>query len=364
MGTIVERPRADGSIAYLARVRVKKAGKVIFEEFETFDRRKTAAAWIAKLEKELKAPGGVEAVKARDRARTLGDAIDLYVQDTGESIGRTKAQVLRSLKDYAIADMACEEITSTHIYDLVKELGVDKKPQTVNNYLSHLRAVFTVARPAWGIPLDVEAMKDAMVVSKRFGAVKKSASRERRPTLDELDRLLTHFEERRRRVPQMLPMNKVVVFALFSTRRLEEITRIQWADLEEQHSRVLVRDMKNPGEKIGNHVWCDLPEPALQVIRSMPKTKPEIFPYSTDAIGANFTRACQLLGIEDLHFHDLRHEGVSRLFEMGNTIPHVAAVSGHRSWSSLKRYSHIRGTGDRYEGWAWIERVSNQYGWL
>jgi hypothetical protein len=31
-----------------------------------------------------------------------------------------------------------------------------------------------------------------------------------------------------------------------------------------------------------------------------------------------------------LHFHDLHHEGVSRLFEMGETIPHVAAVSGHR----------------------------------
>lgn len=357
MGTIVERPRADGSTAYLARVRIKKGGKVVFERFETFDRRKAASAWINKLEKELKAPGGVEAVTARDKARTLGDAIDVYVNDIGDRMGKTKAQVLRSLKEYSIAEKPCEEITSADIYDLASELGRDKEPQTVGNYLSHLSAVFTIARPAWGIPLDPEAMRDAKLVAKKMGKVAKSGQRERRPTMEELDRLLTHFEERKRRVPQMLPMTKVVVFALFSTRRLEEITRIRWADLEEQHSRILVRDMKNPGEKIGNHVWCDLPAPALQTILSTPKVKEEIFPYSTDAIGKNFTTACKLLGIHDLHFHDLRHEGVTRLFEMGLTIPHVAAVSGHRSWASLKRYSHIRGTGDRYDGWAWIERV-------
>jgi integrase len=53
------------------------------------------------------------------------------------------------------------------------------------------------------------------------------------------------------------------------------------------------------------------------------------------------------------HFHDLRHDGISRLFEMGWTIPHVASVSGHRSWQSLKRYTHIRQNGDKYAGWDW-----------
>jgi hypothetical protein len=55
-------------------------------------------------------------------------------------------------------------------------------------------------------------------------------------------------------------------------------------------------------------------------------------PLSTDAISAAFTWACKMLDIEDLHFHDLRHDGVSRLFEMGKTIPQAASVSGHRSW--------------------------------
>lgn len=39
-------------------------------------------------------------------------------------------------------------------------------------------------------------------------------------------------------------MQKIVAFAIFSTRRQEEITRITWADLDEKHSAVIVRDMK------------------------------------------------------------------------------------------------------------------------
>lgn len=97
-------------------------------------------------------------------------------------------------------------------------------------------------------------------------------------------------------------MVPIIVFALFSTRRQEVITRIQRADLDVEGARILVRDMKNPGQKIGNDQWCDLPTQALATAQAMP-TKGTIFPYGTDAISASFTRACSLLGTEDLHFH-------------------------------------------------------------
>ena len=148
-------------------------------------------------------------------------------------------------------------------------------------------------------------------------------------------------------------MHRIIPFALYSTRRQEEITRILWSDLEIEHRRVMVRDMKNPGDKLGNNVWVDLPDEALAVLDLIERTDDRIFPFGTDAISASFTRACHRLGIEDLHFHDLRHEGISRLFEMGWNIPHVAAVSGHRSWTSLKRYTHIRESGDRWTGDWW-----------
>lgn len=105
-------------------------------------------------------------------------------------------------------------------------------------------------------------------------------------------------------------------------------------------------------------MWTDLPAPALAIIQAMPQREVEIFPFTTGAISAAFTRACQFLQIEDLRFHDLRHEGVSRLFETGMNIPQAAAVSGHRSWTSLKRYTHLKHKSDKYENWPWLASVT------
>ena len=174
--------------------------------------------------------------------------------------------------------------------------------------------------------------------------------------ISKLDQLMEHFRRVRDHRPSSLPMQKIIAFALFSTRRQEEITLLRWDDLDDD--RILVRDMKHPGDKKGNNVYCELPSEALAIIKSMPRVEPEIFPYSTDAVSAAFTRACKILGIADLRFHDLRHEGISRLFEMGRTIPQAAAVSGHRSWTSLKRYTHLRQSKDKYESWNWKALIS------
>lgn len=92
---------------------------------------------------------------------------------------------------------------------------------------------------------------------------------------------------------------------------------------------------------------------ALLIINSMPRTGEFIFPYLANTIHHAWKNATKMTGIADLHFHDLRHEGISRLFEMGRTIPQVASVSGHRSWQNLQRYTHLRQTGDKYAGWKW-----------
>jgi hypothetical protein len=91
----------------------------------------------------------------------------------------------------------------------------------------------------------------------------------------------------------------------------------------------MMRDMKNPGEKIGNDVWCDLTPEARGIIR-------RIFPCSADAICAALTRACYAVGINTeempaksrLHFHDLPHDGVSRLLRV-RVLPVPVKVADH-----------------------------------
>lgn len=356
MGTIVSRKRKDGSIGHTAQIVRKKGGKIVHRENQTFDRKQAADAWLKRRETELSQPGAVERAIAPDNS--LRKVIDRYVSESKKVIGKTKAQVLEAIKRHDIANMNCGEIRNVDIVDFANELlAGGREPSTVGNYISHLAAIFAIARPAWGYPLDENQMKDAQKVLRRLGVIGKSKSRDRRPTLPELDLLMQHFVDRSKRDPSIAFMHRVIAFAIFSTRRQEEITRQEMKDVDSKYSRLLVRDMKHPGEKIGNDTWCELPNEGLRIIKAM-NNPGRVFPYTAGAISSAFTRGCQLLGIEDLRFHDLRHDGISRLFEMGKTIPQVASVSGHKSWSSLQRYTHLKQTGDKYAGWKWLDAIT------
>lgn len=352
MGTITPRKRSDGTTGYTVQIRFKKAGKIIHTEAKTFDREQAAKIWMKKRETELAEPGALEKVKQPDPP--LADVIDHYLKDTRRPFGKTKIQVLGAIKASDLGSMPCTRIGSADIIEFAK--GLQVQPQTVGNYLAHLASVFAVARPAWGYPLDKGAMDDARTVAQRLGLTSRSNQRDRRPALEELDRLMAHYRVMQAKRSDALPMQQIIPFAIFSTRRLEEITRIAWEDLDRGRSEIIVRDMKHPGEKVGNDVRVTLVPQAMAIIDQRPGTSGPIFPFNSDSISTSFTRACKVLGIEDLHFHDLRHDGVSRLFEMGWTIPQVATVSGHRTWTSLKRYTHIRQTGDKYQEWRFPEK--------
>ena len=131
--------------------------------------------------------------------------------------------------------------------------------------------------------------------------------------------------------------------------RLDEITRIEWADLDEVKRVIVVRDRKDPRQKSGNDQRVPLLSltgyDAMLLIREQALVtgrKGRIFPYNGPSIGTAFRRACKDLAIRDLHFHDLRHEGTSRLFEAGLTLPEVALVTGHKDWKMLKRYLNLK----------------------
>jgi integrase len=74
-----------------------------------------------------------------------------------------------------------------------------------------------------------------------------------------------------------------------------------------------------------------------------------LFSINHRSVSAAFTRACAILGIEDLHFHDLRHEATSRLFEDGLMIQEVATYTLHDSWAALKVYANIMERHERFD---------------
>ena len=246
-------------------------------------------------------------------------------------------------------DVVDRDLTSQvlveYAMDRIEKGGV--QPQTVGNDLSHLGAVLTVARPAWGYEVDPVAMADARRVLRKMGGVSRSNERDRRPTLEELDTILAYFVEMRERRKQQIDMVRMIGFAIFSTRRQEEITRIRWDAIDEARQAVLITDMKNPGQKYGNDVWCHLPDQAWRILHSMPRREEFVFPYNAKSVSASFTRACSFLEIDDLHFHDLRHEfsqhckcfAKHSYYPVGASLTASASCVAHKG-STLNSESH------------------------
>ncbi|MGE8561283.1 MAG: tyrosine-type recombinase/integrase, partial [Acinetobacter sp.] len=74
-----------------------------------------------------------------------------------------------------------------------------------------------------------------------------------------------------------------------------------------------------------------------------------LLPLNTKSFAARWRDAIKMNGIEDLRFHDLRHEGITRLAEDGLTIPQLQQVSLHESWESLRRYVNLKNRRDRLD---------------
>jgi integrase len=342
MGTIASRRRKDGSLGYTAQIRLKRDGKVVHSESETFNRRQLAIEWMRRRETEL------DQQRARGepvgKGITLDELLDWYGKDIKAlaSWGRTKEADLKRLRNYDISKKSVLRLTTG---DYIAHVEIRRHegagPATANNDLIWLRQVLRSGRASLGLPIDLQALDDASHELRTRRVIGKAKERQRRVSLDEENKLLEHFAVRD--VRSDIPMSDIIRFALLSARRQEEITRLKWTDLERDKSIAWLDDVKHPRKKVGNRRAFRLLSETWAIIERQPRTEaPEIFPYNAKSIGAAFTRACALLGMDNLHFHDLRHEATSRLFERGYDIPEVAHFTLHESWTTLKRYTHLK----------------------
>lgn len=351
MPTITTRTRADGTKSYRAAIRLKRKGQIVYRESRTFDRKALAKDWAARRELQLQEPGALSRVL--HRGVTIGGLVKRYQEEFGQGFGRSKAMDMERLQTYDLASQDAIEATSQDFVAHVVHRLKTVKPQTAANDLIWLRGVFKTARSAWGIPAALDALNDAAETCRRERLVAKPNKRSRRPSLEELEKILEYAKTTEAR--RTIPMDEIILFAVFSARRQEEITRLRWIDLDERNQMITVDDMKHPSQKTGNHRRVRLTDEAMAIIKRQPETTEFIFPYNSKSLSGRFTQWCKYLGIQDLHFHDLRHECISWLFERGWDIPRVASVSGHTTWSSLQRYTHLsqHEPHDKFEGWSY-----------
>jgi integrase len=323
------------------RALVRKGGK---PRCMTFATSKMAKSWAAKIEDEidqLRASGFLEPGSV-----TVGDLIDRYTRELYplKQWGVSKTRELRVIRR-AFANDLVSSLDHTRVVEVFTDMNNKGTGGVgISARIGYLIDVLAKARNLWLINVPLDAVRGARAALTESGMIHGSKERDRRVSNDEIEQVIERLEQ----MASAIPMRDIIHFAVASAMRVSEITRIKWADLNEKDRTVKVRDRKHPKKKIGND--SDVPlldfssHDAFEIIMRQPRTKEYIFPYNPRTVGKYFIDAAAFLEIEDLNFHDLRHEAVSRMFESKHkySIPEVALVSGHRDWGQLRRYTNLR----------------------
>ncbi len=317
---------------------------------KSFPTKTLAKVWADRIEMEL---ATAEARGTVDAGLTIAELVDWYQRDVSKlkRISKTHSGNLTRIRE-GLGSIRATRLTVTQIVEFVRKRrqgehvngnGV-KVPacgaSTMRVEIGYLAELFKLATSMGKLTIDRDVVAEARPALRLVKLVAASQKRDRRPTAEELKRLLEHFERAAWR--SVIPMVDIVNFAIASSRRQSEITRLLWADFDEAKGICILRDAKHPRRKAGNHRTFPLLGEAWEIVKRQPRTAAEIFPFNSKSVGTSFFRACEDLRIEDLHFHDLRHEATSRLFEQGYSIEQVAAVTLHESWQELKRYTQLR----------------------
>lgn len=170
-----------------------------------------------------------------------------------------------------------------------------------------------------------------------------SQGRDRRVTDDELSILIAKASD------DLMPL--IIRFAVATTFRRERLLscrtshfrRIAAGRLAIAFPRASSVRKKRTGivpvtKEIADIVLHALRMQGYEDLESAPDV--ELFPITLQAFESRWKRLLATAAIEDLHFHDFRHEGTSRLFEQGLTTAEVMSVTGHSTQEMVDRYAH------------------------
>ncbi|KTR98644.1 site-specific integrase [Pantoea dispersa] len=275
--------------------------------------------------------------RQRIKKMTLSKALDKYcrVVSVHKRGHLQEFYRINVLKRSTIADKNMDEITSVDIATyrdgrlatVSDRTGRPVSANTVRLEMALLSALYNLARIEWGTCTHnpVEHVRKPQASSGRT-------------------RRLTSLEERRIRRAlraRNAELSMIFTLALETAMRQGEILALRW-----EHVDLNLGIAHLPMTKNGTPRDVPLSYKARQALGACTGAlSGPVFSYTSNGFKSAWRSILAGLGIKDLHFHDLRHEAVSRLFELGTlNVMEVAAISGHKSLNMLKRYTHLRAT--------------------
>lgn len=311
----------------------------------TFETKADAEKWAAVVESEI--ARNVFRPHGEAEKTTLDECLKRYLKEVtplkkgaGPTLEEGKIGIIR-----ADTGLCAKPMTAVRGVDVAayrdKRLKV-VGPATVIKELNIISHLFNTAIREWGM----ESLVNPVAAVRKPKAPK---GRERRLMPGELDAILGATES-----PE-LPA--IVQLELETAMRRSEIVGLTWKNVNLKKRFLLLPDTKN-----GDARAVPLSSQAVSLLEALPRRiSGRVFGLTPSAATHAFVRACKRARVKyeefcklsgkqpdksflmDLRLHDLRHEATSRLFESGKLdMMEVASITGHKTLSMLKRYTHLR----------------------
>lgn len=365
MGTITTLKSKTKGTRYKAIIQIRKTAQGInYFDSATFSTRPLAKQWMEQEEKKLEQnPHLLTAGQpVKSQTMTLGAAIDAYLLEV-TGFGKSKRMTLKMITRLPIASKPISGITrqdyAAHANARrngdFNEYGLNAvAASTANMDLQYIRTILNHADLVWGIDVKIEELEKAVKGLRKARVIGDSEERARLPSSDELQRIttaafsyfyMTNYND--------TPIHLIMWLAIYTGRRLTELTRLKLKNYDREHQRWLLEDIKDPNGSAGNNKYFMVDDRAEQVVDLLlePKLRerllrrggnPEVLiPFARETIDRQFQNLKEVAGVDDLHFHDFRHEAATRLAEKGFTIPQIQQYTLHEDWNSLKVYVNL-----------------------
>lgn len=241
----------------------------------------------------------------------------------------SETYLLNAFLRQPIAKLTLAQLTPSHFTTYRDKRLKVVKAGTVNRELSIVKHALDVAVREWDVPIRINPLS-------QLKKLKVNNARSRRLTDEEYQHLMDAIDGTRNDL-----IKPLMDFAIETGMRRGEILRVKWNEIDWGS-----RTLHIPITKNGHARTIPLTIKAIAILDDLSQQsdadKNRPFPLSDEAAKQAWRRLVERSGVEDLHFHDFRHEAISRFFERGLSVSEVALISGHRDFRMLFRYTHLK----------------------
>lgn len=315
------------------RARITRQGKSTL--CATFYSRNEAQAWAKDIEAKLRLGVYEEKTPPVGADMSFKKAAEYYINT--HSIHKRNCTSETGIFGILIkrwGDLPINQIDKQKVLGLRDDLlGLGRSGDTINHYFSAISKLFQMLEGDWDliVPNPIKGIK----------RMSPSPGRTKRITAEVEGQLLQACNE------LSLPILRAILIVSIETgMRRGESMNLKWEDVDLPNRKVYLHTSKN-----GEARQIPLTKRAINTLQQLnQEVGSYVFPMSLDCLRSQFNRVKKYSKtnwgqtgsnpFDDLHFHDLRHEALSRLSDAGLNVIELSCISGHRTLGMLKRYTH------------------------